>query len=104
MVAAQAHQKGSKKSATSPSSMKTIQNIFFCMGTIVVAWQRQHSKPLPQGVNERYRDVTTPTAHASPFWVDLLGESGMSRFPFCLASFLLIRREIRKAPKNILTQ
>jgi hypothetical protein len=54
MVAAQAHQKGNKKSATSPSSMKTIQNIFFCMGTIVVAGQRQHSKPLPQGVNERY--------------------------------------------------
>jgi hypothetical protein len=39
-VAAQAHQKGSRKSATSPSSMKTIQNIFFCMGTIVVAGQR----------------------------------------------------------------
>jgi hypothetical protein len=55
MVAAQAHQKGSKKSATSPSSMKTIQNIFFCMGTIVVAGQRQHSKPLPQGVNALWR-------------------------------------------------
>jgi hypothetical protein len=40
MVAAQAHQKGSRKSATTPSSMKTIQNIFFCMRTIVVARQR----------------------------------------------------------------
>jgi len=36
MVAAQAHQKGSRKSATSPSSMKTIQNIFFCTRAIVV--------------------------------------------------------------------
>ena len=35
MVAAQAHQKGSKKSATSPSSVKTIQNIFFCIGRIL---------------------------------------------------------------------
>ena len=35
MVAAQAHQKGSTKSATSPSSMKTIQNIFFCIGAIL---------------------------------------------------------------------
>jgi hypothetical protein len=41
--------------------MKTIQNIFFCMGTIVVAGQRQHSKPLPQGVNERYGEVSTVT-------------------------------------------
>ena len=40
MVAAQAHQKGSRKSATSPSSTKTIQNIFFCIGTIVVIGQR----------------------------------------------------------------
>jgi hypothetical protein len=31
-VATQAHQKGSRKSATSPSKMKTIQNIFFCIG------------------------------------------------------------------------
>ena len=36
MVAAQAHQKGSKISATNPSSMKTIQNIFFCIEAIVM--------------------------------------------------------------------
>ncbi len=36
MVAAQAHQKGSKKSATSPSSTKIIQNIFFCIGGILL--------------------------------------------------------------------
>ena len=35
MVAAQAHQKGSTKSATSLSSMKTIQNIFFCIEAIL---------------------------------------------------------------------
>ena len=34
-MAAQAHQKGSTKSASSPSSMKTIQNIFFCIGAIL---------------------------------------------------------------------
>ena len=32
MVAAQAHQKGSRTSASNPTSVKTIQNIFFCMG------------------------------------------------------------------------
>ena len=69
MVAAQAHQKGSKKSATSPSSMKTIQNIFFCMGTIVVAGQRQHSKPLPQG-SMRYGDLDE-TADAAEFAVSV---------------------------------
>jgi hypothetical protein len=31
MVAAQAHQKGSRTSASNPTSVKTIQNIFFCM-------------------------------------------------------------------------
>jgi hypothetical protein len=31
MVAAQAHQKGSTTSASSPNSVKAIQNIFFCM-------------------------------------------------------------------------
>jgi len=36
MVAAQAHQKGSTKSATSPSSIKTIQKIFFCIGAILI--------------------------------------------------------------------
>ena len=35
MAAAQAHHKGSTKSATSPSNMKTIQNIFFCIGAIL---------------------------------------------------------------------
>jgi hypothetical protein len=40
MMAAQAHQKGSRKSATSPSRMKTIQNIFFCMRMIVVPRSR----------------------------------------------------------------
>jgi hypothetical protein len=30
-VAAQAHQKGSRTSASSPNSVKAIQNIFFCM-------------------------------------------------------------------------
>ncbi len=35
MVAAKAHQKGSTKSANSPSTIKTIQNIFFCIGGIV---------------------------------------------------------------------
>lgn len=34
-VAAQAHQNGSMISATSPSRMKAIQNIFFCMEGIV---------------------------------------------------------------------
>jgi hypothetical protein len=34
-VAAQAHQKGSTKSASSPSSVNTIQNIFFCIGPIL---------------------------------------------------------------------
>jgi hypothetical protein len=42
MVAAQAHQKGSMKSASSPSSMKTIQNIFFCIGSIL-----RYGKPEP---------------------------------------------------------
>ncbi len=40
MVAAQAHQKGSTKSASSPSTAKTIQNIFFSIGAIVVADNR----------------------------------------------------------------
>jgi hypothetical protein len=34
-VAAKAHQKESTKSANRPSSRKTIQNIFFCIGVIV---------------------------------------------------------------------
>ena len=38
MVAARAHQKGSRTSATNPSSMKMIQNIFFCIGRIVAFW------------------------------------------------------------------
>ena len=37
MVAAQAHQNGSRTSASSPSSMKTVQKIFFCMGAILRA-------------------------------------------------------------------
>ena len=39
MVAAQAHQNGSTKSATSPNSMKTIQNIFFCIVAILIDGQ-----------------------------------------------------------------
>jgi hypothetical protein len=35
MVAAHAHQNGSRTSASRPSSMKTVQNIFFCMGAIL---------------------------------------------------------------------
>lgn len=35
MVAARAHQKGSTKSANKPSTVKTIQNIFFCIEGIV---------------------------------------------------------------------
>jgi hypothetical protein len=34
-VAAKAHQKGSTKSANRPSTVKTIQNIFFCIEGIV---------------------------------------------------------------------
>jgi hypothetical protein len=41
MVAAQAHQKGSMKSASSPSNMKTIQNIFFCIVAILIDWQTE---------------------------------------------------------------
>jgi len=49
MVAAQAHQKGSRKSATNPSNMKTIQNIFFCIGAIVSVGQpRTNSQALPK--------------------------------------------------------
>jgi hypothetical protein len=59
MVAAQAHQKGSKKSATSPSSMKTIQNIFFCMGTIVVAGNVSTQNPCPR-VSMRMANWTKP--------------------------------------------
>jgi hypothetical protein len=83
MVAAQAHQKGSNKSATSPSSVKTIQNIFFCMGTIVVAGQRQHSKPLPQGVNA-YGDLdeaglTVHTGEGNSFNLGLISLPDRSR-------------------------
>jgi hypothetical protein len=35
MVAAQAHQNGSTTSASSPNTVKTIQNIFFCIGAIL---------------------------------------------------------------------
>ena len=38
MVAAKAHQKGSTKSANRPSTVKTIQNIFFCIEGIVRCW------------------------------------------------------------------
>ncbi len=38
MVAARAHQKGSTKSANKPSTVKTIQNIFFCIEVIVRRW------------------------------------------------------------------
>ena len=41
MLAAQAHQKGSMKSASSPSNMKTIQNIFFCIVAILIDWQTE---------------------------------------------------------------
>ncbi len=39
MVAAKAHQKGSMKSANRPSTVKTIQNIFFCIEVIVRRWE-----------------------------------------------------------------
>src|ERR1017187_2937144 len=49
MVAAQAHQKGSRKSATNPSNMKTTQNIFFCIGAIVSVGQPgSNSQALPK--------------------------------------------------------